>query len=377
MGFLLAQDLRNEDLRSVEAAFRAGNAPVERVIAKEKKPIEGEESALLVASGRRFGVFIVSGPANRVRAVIDIFDETESTGLPQLDTPARDSVVLHFFGDYGMYRGSMKYFFDASGAARPMKYQYNRIGLAHPKRDGGTLIYEGAALNQAYRVAISPTSSSISKNGAAPDSPTPEPRSIQLPNGSSLTVTGTPPGKEHQAAGIRIGNASYPVPVPSIELHRRMRVKDQAPIEIENDIGPFELRRSTLWFANRFYDGEGVSGVGAIGSFDLNTRKYKMRYLPEIVGWSASALRIIGDELWVGLMRQPEGSAYGAGLLRYNLVTGAVHLFEIKDYISTIDQLGDAIYCGTENGLSRIRNGVVTHYPFEPDRTGRIAMVRR
>ena len=47
--------------------------------------------------------------------------------------------------------------------------------------------------------------------------------------------------------------------------------------------------------------------------------------------------------------------------------TRAVAKYDIADYIFTIDRLGDAIYCGTSNGLYIIRRGVVAQMRFEPD----------
>jgi hypothetical protein len=157
-------------------------------------------------------------------------------------------------------------------------------------------------------------------------------------------------------------------------LDRQLRPNEQAPLEIENDIGPAVLDGTTIWFANNFYDGEGTTGVGAIGSFDTRTHKFEMRYLPEIVPWSGSAMRLDGDDLWIGLMRQPEGAAFGGGLLRYNVKTGAVTTYKIPDYIYTIDRLGDAIYCGTSNGIYSIRGADVRQMRFEPDATGKVVM---
>jgi hypothetical protein len=160
-------------------------------------------------------------------------------------------------------------------------------------------------------------------------------------------------------------------------LHRKLLPDKQAPGEIENDIGPFVLDGHKIWFANTFYDSEGFSGVGAIGVFDISTRKYDMRYLPEIAPWSGSAILLDGADLWIGLMRRPEGAEYGAGLLRYNTATGAVAKFPVADYIHTIDRLGNTVYCGTSHGLYTVRGNQVTQLRFEPDDQGKLVMVPR
>jgi hypothetical protein len=149
------------------------------------------------------------------------------------------------------------------------------------------------------------------------------------------------------------------------------------PLEIWSDIGPFALSGTKVWFASTFYDGEGVSGVGAIGAFDIPARKYQMRYLPEIAGWSGSAILLDGDDLWIGLMRRPEGAGYGGGLLRYNTKTGSARKYAFPDVIYTVDRLGDALYCGTSHGLYIVRDDKVAHLRFEPDGKEKLIMVAR
>lgn len=169
----------------------------------------------------------------------------------------------------------------------------------------------------------------------------------------------------------------YPAPLPAMALYRKALPGKQAPNEIENDIGPSALDGTRVWFANSFYDGEGVSGVGAVGAFDVTARKYEMRYLPEIAPWSGSAMLLDGKDLWIGLMRRPEGASYGGGLLRYSTGTGVVRKYAIPDLIYTIDRLGGTLYCGASHGLYTVRDRVITQLRFEPDGKGKLIMVAR
>ncbi len=177
----------------------------------------------------------------------------------------------------------------------------------------------------------------------------------------------------------------FPVPAADLGLYERLREKRslvaQRPMPsaegLDTEIGPFALDGDTLWFANTFYDGEGMSGVGAIGSFDLVSRKFEMRYLPEIAPWSASAIKLEGDDLWIGLMRRPEGCPYGAGLLRYNQRTAAVRTYPVSDLIHSIESLGGTLYAGTSDGVYMLRGEQLTHLRFEPDASGRFVMVAR
>ena len=88
----------------------------------------------------------------------------------------------------------------------------------------------------------------------------------------------TPPGQPSQPSGMNVIGKSareqyYPVPISTMALYREVFPDKPAGGEIENDIGAFVLDGNKIWFANTFYDAEGVSGVGAIGSFDISTRK--------------------------------------------------------------------------------------------------------
>ena len=223
---------------------------------------------------------------------------------------------------------------------------------------------------------------SIADAPAPPDSAA-EPEPLATADGQSVLVENkTPPGQPHRPSGIYVIGKSgsrqyYPAPIPTMALDRKLLPDKQAPGEIEGDIGPFVLDGHKIWFASTFYDGEGVSGVGAVGSFDISTRRYEMRYLPEIAPWSGSAILLDGAGLWIGLMRRPEGAEYGAGLLRYNITTGAVATYPVADYIHTIDRLGDTVYCGTSHGLYTVRGNQVTQLRFEPDDQGKLVMVPR
>jgi hypothetical protein len=387
-------DLKQEDLRSVQAAFRKTDATLDRFIAVEKKQLDVATSMMLVRAspGRppmpeKIGAFVVSGPSNRVRLVIDVFPQNELDGFPTLDQPRANSVELHFYSDYGMYHGSIKYFYDLSSGKPPLKFRYGMLALTSSSIRNGSLVYTGASLGRGSRVTIEPRPNDELPAYRIVDAPTSEPDAVpqpvpmQLPDARSVLIMNTPPGQSHRPAGISVTSRSgtaefYPAPVPTMALQRKLRPTEQAPLEIENNIGPFVKVGSTIWFTNSFYDGEGVSGVGAIGAFDLRTHKFDMRYLPEIAPWSGPALRFDGENLWIGLMRQPEGAAYGGGLLRYDPRTGAAAKFKIPDYIYTIDRLGDTIYCGTANGLYLVRGGEVTQMRFEPDAGGKIAVTR-
>lgn len=384
----LSADLRTEDLRAVEEVFHRTDPSLTWFAAAAKKPLDASRSVMIVQAApdsragpdrRRIGVFIVSGTSNRVLLVLDNFAERGIEGFPSLDDPGTNSVKLHFYSDYGIYYGSIRYFYNPASRKPPLKFRYGMVALTSSSVRNGSIVYTGSALGRGYRISIGSAGMKIS-DGPAPPDVLPQPVSLRLGDGRTLLISNTPAGGSHQVAGFAMIAKSgarqfFAAPIPTMAMDRKMRPGEQAPGEIENDIGPVALDGSIVWYANRFYDGEGTSGVGAIGAFDVRTGKFEIRYLPEMAAWSGSAMRLDHEDLWIGLMRQPEGSAFSGGLLRYSRKTGAVAKFDVPDYINTIDRMGDAIYCGTSNGLYVVRGGAVAHISFEPDISGRLVGV--
>jgi hypothetical protein len=395
-------DLRNEDLHSIQDALRKADASLNWFhVAAKKAMVDAAYSVMVVEAApseprklgvTQIGIFVVSAKTNQVRLVLDRYPLSGTAGFPTLERATAHVAYVHFYEDYGLYYGSIKYIYDLASARPPLKIRYGILALTSSERRKGKLRY-AASFGGSERhatIVIEPRAGDAAPAYSIADAPAPwawdlaaEPARLATTDGQSVIVANkTPPGQPHQASGIYVigksgGKQYYPAPIPTMALHRKLLPDTQAPGEIENDIGPFVLHGHKIWFATTFYDSEGFSGVGAIGSFDISTRKYEMRYLPEIAPWSGSAILLDGADLWIGLMRRPEGAEYGAGLLRYNTATGAVAKYPVADYIHTIDRLGDTLYCGTSHGLYTVRGSRVTQLRFEPDDQGKLVMVPR
>jgi hypothetical protein len=409
-------DLQKEDLRAVQDALKKRDASLDWFSVVAKQVVDAAYSLMVVEAAptelrpgipqqrvpvyalRQIGIFVVSGVANQVRLVLDTYPLRSTGAYPTLEWATAHAAYLHFYSDYGFYHGSIKYIYDLSSQRPPLKIRYGILALTSSERRNGKLRYT-ASFGQSGQVMVGWTerhATIVIEPGAGDavpaysimDTPAPPdfaegPTRLAITDGQSVIVENkTPPGQPHQPSGIDVIGKSgrkqyYPVPIPTMALYRKVFPDKQAPGEIEDDIGPFVLDRNKIWFASTFYDSEGVSGVGAIGSFDISTRKYDMRYLPEIAPWSGSAILLDDGNLWIGLMRRPEGAEYGAGLLRYNITSGAVAKYPVPDYIHTIDRLGDTVYCGTSHGLYTVRGNKVTQFRFEPDDKGKLIMVPR
>ena len=414
---LLARGAETEDLRAVQVAFQKQDASLDWFEVLDKKPIDAADSAMLVGAAptepwrgtsrrapvypkEQIGLFVVSGKANQVQLLLDSFALSSVMERPKLELVGGDTAYLHFYSDYGFYSGSIKYVFDLASHRPPQKIRYSILALTSVRREREALLYQASSYGggseplpgwteRQYLITIEPRGGDSMpdyrivdaqpKGDAAPSAPTP----LRLADGQKVLVVHTSsPDQRAQAAGVELTANSgrqlfFPLPIPTQARYHELRPKAQKAESLENDIGPYAAAGTKLWFADTFYDGEGVSGLGAIGSFDAVTHAFEMRNLPEIAAWSGSALVVDGRDLWVGLMGRPEGANYGGGLLRYNMDTGKVTTYPVHDLIHTLDIVGDTLYCGTSHGLYTVRGGKVTQLRFEPDAIGKLSMLAR
>ena len=99
---------------------------------------------------------------------------------------------------------------------------------------------------------------------------------------------------------------------------------------VYESIDAFSLHNTRLWFGTSFYDGEGYTGVGTLGYFDIVRRQYEFIRLPEIADWSTTAILVEEGAVWIGLADHPEGASHSGGLLRYDRISGETRIYPIK-----------------------------------------------
>lgn len=173
----------------------------------------------------------------------------------------------------------------------------------------------------------------------------------------------------------------HPLPVPTYARFARMRperVRDGYSsefTELEAAVGAFQVVRDTVWFGTNFYDGEGTTGVGAVGSFALATRRYDVRYSPALADWSTSALAADGGALWLGLVVYPEGAPQSGGVLRYDRRTGAARRYALPEVVNALVPWGGTVYAGTVDGVYRLQDGRFVPLPLGFDPRGRVVSV--
>ncbi len=178
-------------------------------------------------------------------------------------------------------------------------------------------------------------------------------------------VGGEPYGRE----GLFVRSPSkinfYPLPQP------RMEGENAEGLTYQNNVGPIQPMGDKIWFGLTFYDGEGYSGVGGIGTFDLKTQSYEVTYIPALKDFSASAILVEGDEVWLGLYEQPEAEPYGAGIAQYDVKSKSVKKYDVPGIANRIEKYESNIYIATSEGFSIIDSeGMVNFGYLERTRDG-------
>jgi hypothetical protein len=142
-------------------------------------------------------------------------------------------------------------------------------------------------------------------------------------------------------------------------------------------LGPVQMDSARIWFGKTFYDGEGESGVGGVGYFDMAKSTYTFLKIPEMAPWSVSALLVDDQVVWIGLVGHPEGADYSGGLLRHDLKTGNTRKIPIDEVIQRIKRWNGKIYLATGGGVSVIEGDrLVSRFMVEPDVNGEYIIVR-
>jgi hypothetical protein len=109
--------------------------------------------------------------------------------------------------------------------------------------------------------------------------------------------------------------------------------------------------------------------------------RYQLADLPgdyaEIADWSATALLVENDNLWVGLARRPEGAVMPGGLARIDRRSGKVTKFDVAAIIHRIVRWNRSIYMGTSEGIFVLSEGKLNHLSVAPDLNGRYRLITR
>jgi hypothetical protein len=260
-----------------------------------------------------------------------------------VDRADGDSIVLSSRTEYGILETSIKLFFNVSSkqVVRRVDFKPQEAMSAVSEQEGARVAVPREVFEKIRQV----------QSYEPPDSP--------LISGQFL-------------------NQPLPQPTFAEFSHARpQRVLDgyDAATVFHEWIGPYQKVGEQIWFGDAFYDGEGYSGIGAIGHFDVATKKYTLLRIPEVVGCSVSALFVEGNILWAGLYFQTEGEVPSRGLLRYDIATNRAQVYHIEDFIHTIVRSGEKLFMGTTNGIYVLEKGTLKRHRAEPSRSGMFTLI--
>jgi hypothetical protein len=172
---------------------------------------------------------------------------------------------------------------------------------------------------------------------------------------------------------------THPMPQSTYQAFARARparVKNGygSNTKFEERIGAWQAEDGGFWFARTFYDGEGSSGVGAVGLLSRSS-EYSFLTIPALFDWSVDVMLVEPDVLWAGLVMHGEGADGSGGLLRYDRKTHASQIEHIPGVILRIVRVADAVFLGTTHGLYVLRNGTIVWHHMEPDVSGRLVVI--
>jgi hypothetical protein len=169
----------------------------------------------------------------------------------------------------------------------------------------------------------------------------------------------------------------YILPQPTYQQFKQFRpsrVGDgytEDDTKLESEIGPHQLESSRIWFGLKFYDGEGTSGIGGIGSFDVLSKKFELTYPKEIADSSVYSILVEPKSIWVGLGIQPEGAEFGTGIARIDRKDNSVVRYKINGLVNTIARVGKSVYAGSSDGVAVIGDdGRIEHIRFSINKDG-------
>jgi hypothetical protein len=142
-------------------------------------------------------------------------------------------------------------------------------------------------------------------------------------------------------------------------------------------IGPWVIDGDRLWFGRSFYSGEGNTGTGGFGYFDAVSRRFHLFSPAEIRPFSATAILVQPDAVWLALAVHGEYVSHGEGIARYDRGTNALTRLNIGSSLGhRFVAVGDQILLALDNGLIVIGDGTVKGYIVDKTSDGRLRVAQ-
>lgn len=303
--------------------------------------------------GQLLGVFARRGD-RLVPITIQTNKEFPTQVWVQSQTP--DSVTLGLADpNYGHLSMNLEVFYDPKTFFPKRIVQFAPVHIHSIRAAAGVITLTGSDGIQEFTMR--------ERNGAWQVSTGPEPANRTMP----------PPFKN--VAPVAAMPVSTIAQFEATRPDRDRHVPSEAPLQVDEKVGPYQREGKKIWVGKTFYDAGGSVGIGDIGYYDDANGAWTFLHIPQMADWSASALLVEPDTVYAGLVRYNESSPESGGLLRYNLATKQATVTPLPDVIEKIMPFQGKVYCGTNDGFSILdQDGSVHRFTVMPKLDGAYAV---
>jgi hypothetical protein len=186
---------------------------------------------------------------------------------------------------------------------------------------------------------------------------------------------------EGKAPVVISAGKSYALPQSTYEDFAAARVESvkngnsRQSTTINEQIGPWQLAEGTIWFGKTFYDGEGHTGVGGFGYFDVEKKAYRMFSPKAVRDQSISAIFVEPDAVWLGLVHNGEWGSSGGGFVRFDRATEHVERYELQEIVGGMARVGDRMTMATTIGVAMLAGNVLRRFIVDETTDGRLRVV--
>lgn len=145
--------------------------------------------------------------------------------------------------------------------------------------------------------------------------------------------------------------------------------------EMNEEIGPWQILDNQLWFAKTFYNGEGMTGVGGFGYFDTDSRAYRIFSPQAIRRWSATAMLVEKEAVWLGLTHRGEWADSSGGIARVAQGTNKVAVIPMREIVLQIVRVGEALVVATDFGIAIVEGDKMRRFLVDETTDGQLRVV--
>ncbi len=331
----------------------------------------GEDLDLVIAAGRprtdirdTLGLFLQDRHNSALIYKLDIAKSAPGC-VSNVELATATEAVLSCVGDGGPLP-YWKFVFDVHSKSLVRQFHYDRFSAyrVFPSGDGAVLIASDndQLLAIEYRPGRIPLFRILKDAEARPWTSRVHVSEGTIGSEQRRVISIDPEKKAPPAALASLTQSTY----DQFAAARPERVKNgyvRQGTEIHESIGPWQRDGDRIWLGKTFYDGEGSTGIGGFGYFDMATRKLRMYAPPEVVDWSISAILVRPDAVWMGIAMNGESAgSSGGGVLRFDRASEMTSRLKFPDAVNAMAAAGNTILIASDAGMGVVEHDSIKRY---------------